>query len=133
MKAFNLTELVNVLLDYSDFYTKRCIDVGNNRNLILFKNQKSKYYINKYMNINFNDIQKIYDDSYLVPSEKEPEKSYMINSLLGLCEYPVGRTEAPCKHKHAVAIKYKTFSFDHIPEQNPEMRAFYHFLGCGQT
>ena len=27
---------------------------------------------------------------------------------------------------------FNTLTFDHIPEQNPQMRAFYYYLGCGR-
>ena len=42
LKAFNLTDLVNICLDDSKLYTRRCVDVGHNRNYHLFSNQKSR-------------------------------------------------------------------------------------------
>ena len=43
VKAYNLTDLVDICLDDSRLYTRRCVDVGHNRNYHLFSNQKSRY------------------------------------------------------------------------------------------
>ena len=43
-KAFDLVELLDVVLDDSVYYRKRLLDIGNNR-LGAFKNSKSRYNI----------------------------------------------------------------------------------------
>ena len=37
----------------------------------------------------------------------------------------------PCKHKQAVAEQFKSISADLIPENDPRIRAFYHYLATG--
>ena len=51
---------------------------------------------------------------------------------IGLCECPVGLSRGPCKHKAILSKQFNLLSFDIIPTESCEMRAFYHFLGTGQ-
>jgi hypothetical protein len=49
----------------------------------------------------------------------------------GSCECIKGSLKGPCKHKASVAKEYKVKNFEILPEDNQEMRSFYHFLGTG--
>ena len=46
LKAYNLTDLVDICMDDSKLYSRRCIDVSHNRNYHLFTYQKSRYIYN---------------------------------------------------------------------------------------
>ena len=130
LKAYNITELVDICLDDSKLYSRRCVDVSHNRNYHLFTNQKSKYlYKNNKM-----DSKQIIQQSrtqFIVPSETIQDKLYKVDIESGLCECFRGFLKGPCKHKAAVVKKYKMKNFDVLPEDNEKMRAFYHFIGTG--
>ena len=49
----------------------------------------------------------------------------------GSCECIKGSLKGPCKHKASIAKEYKVKNFEILPEDNQEMRSFYHFLGTG--
>ena len=46
LKAYNLADLVDICMDDSKLYSRRCVDVSHNRNYHLFTNQKSRYIYN---------------------------------------------------------------------------------------
>ena len=106
VKAFNLADLLDIILDDSDHYVKRCIDIGNNRTAEL-QNQKSCY-LHKKCNIVDKIIvpEKGLPNSFPVPSETVNGKNYEVNMDLGLCECPMGILPGTCKHKHAVAANF---------------------------
>ena len=133
IKAYNFPDLLDIVLDDSIYYVNRCIDVGNNRTS-QFQYQKSRYF-GKRTNIDTEKILEIDTDSnrYLVPSEDTIGKYYEVNMDLGLCECPQGMLKGPCKHKHVLAEKYQLASTDVIPNHSPHLRAFYHFLGTGES
>ena len=54
IRAYNLPDLLETILDDSDYYVQRCVDVGNNRTSKLV-NQKSKYLFSKTITILFQD------------------------------------------------------------------------------
>ena len=130
LKAYNLTDLVDICLDDSRLYTRRCVDVGHNRNYHLFTNQKSRY-IFKDTDIDTLQIIQLTQTEYLVPSETIPDKLYRVDIGAGLCECMAGALKGPCKHKSIVANKFKMKNFEILPKHNAKMRAFYHFLGTG--
>ena len=49
VKAYNLPDLLDIILDDSVYYVNRCIDVGNNRTS-QFQYQKSRYMPKKHHN-----------------------------------------------------------------------------------
>ena len=118
------------MLDDSDYYVQRCIDVGNNRTSKLI-NQKSKYLFSK-TNIDVSRIKVLGDNTYHFPSENEQDTYYFVDMEIGLSECPVGLSRGPCKHKHVLTKECNLISFDTIPTESCEMRSFYHFLGTGQ-
>ena len=130
IRAYNLPDLLETVLDDSDYYVQRCIDLGNNRTSKLI-NQKSKYLFSK-TNIDVSRIKVLGDNTYHVPSENEQDTYYFVDMEIGLCECPVGLSRGPCKHKHVLTKEFNLISFDTIPTESCEMRSFYHFLGTGQ-
>ena len=73
LNAYNLTELVDVCLDDSTLYSRRCLDVSHNCNYHLFTNQKSRY-IFKSININQSLIIQLSETQLMVPSENSEDK-----------------------------------------------------------
>ena len=130
LKAYNLTDLVDIILDDSKLYSRRCIDVSHNRNYHLFTYQKSKYIFNE-SRIELDEIIQLSETQYLVPSETVEDKLYQVDMESGLCECFQGFLKGPCKHKASVAKKYKVKNFDILPHENEKMRSFYYFLGTG--
>ena len=130
MKAYNLTDLVDICLDDSTLYSRRCLDVSHNRNYHLFTNQKSRYIFNN-INIDQGQIIQLSETQFLVPSENTEDKLYNVDMETGLCECFQGFLKGPCKHKAAVEKKYKVKIFDVLPHENEIMRAMYYFLGTG--
>ena len=130
LKAYNLTDLVEICLDDSKLYTRRCMDVSHNRNYHLFTNQKCRYLFNE-IKIKTEQIMQLSGTKFLVPSETIEDKLYRVDMETGLCECFQGFLKGPCKHKAAVAKKYKVKNFDVLPQENEKMRSFYYFLGTG--
>ena len=132
LKAYNLADLLDICLDDSVLYSRRCLDVSHNRNYHLFTNQKSKYLFNqKKTNINPESIIQLSAAEFLVPSETIADTLYRVDIEAGLCECPQGFLKGPCKHKGIVSHTFKLRNFETLPQQNEKMRAFYYFLGTG--
>ena len=132
VKAYNLPDLLEIVLDDSAYYVQRCIDIGNNR-VSQIKNQRSRYRLKK-CNIDRSKIVSLDNgvpNSYLVPSERIEGKMYEVNMDLGVCQCEIGKLRGPCKHKQIVADHFKIACSDLLPENDPKVRAFYHFLATG--
>lgn len=78
IRAYNLTDLLGICLDDSVLYTRRCVDVGHNRNYHLFSNQKSKYLFKKTV-LDPSQIIQLTSSEFLVPSESVEDTSYRVN------------------------------------------------------
>ena len=78
LKAHTLVDIVDICLDDSKLYSRRCVDVSHNRNYHLFTNQKSRYLKQK-DNIDDESIIKLSDTKYKVPSEALEDKLYNID------------------------------------------------------
>ena len=80
-----------MILDDSEYYVNRCIDIRNNR-MESFTNQNSRY-LPKNSCIDSKQIVVVKDglpNSYLAPSEGTKDLFYEVNMDLGLCECPMG-------------------------------------------
>lgn len=132
IRSFNLADMLSLVMDRSEWYANKAIDAGNNRIEIWLKNCHSKYA----MKIPDIDPQKIVQVTpkhiFLVPSEKDPDVSYMVDMVSRLCSCPQGRLTGPCKHKFIVAKSKDVPSFDVIPTNSPKMRQLYMYIGTGQ-
>ena len=103
VKAYNLPDFLDIVLDDSVYYVQR-IDMVNNR-VSQIQNQNSRY-LSKKCNIDPTKIVASDGDvpnSYLVPSERIEGKMHEVNMDLGLCECSSGMLRGPCKHKQIVA------------------------------
>ena len=71
VKAYNLLDLLDIVLDNSINYVQRCIDIGNNR-ISQLQNQRSRH-LSKKCKIDRNKIAVLHNgvpNSYLDPSER---------------------------------------------------------------
>ena len=133
LRAFNLTDMLSLVMDRSDWYVNKTVDAANNRIEMWLKNCHSKY-IMKVPNINPDQISQVSppEHIYLVPSESDPNLTYLVDMNSRLCSCPQGRLTGPCKHKEVVAKSRNLPSFDIIPTYSPLMRQTYMFIGTGQ-
>ena len=131
-KAYNLTDLLSILLDESEFYSNKCVDTANNRIESWLKNSHSKY-ITNLPNIEPNDIVHVAGHTYLVPSESDPDTSYLVDMAMRLCSCPMGKLRGPCKHKYIVSVSKMVPSFDVLPTQQPAMRQLFMYIGTGKN
>ena len=131
VRTFNLPELLSVICDDSKIFQKKLIDIGHNRDTAQ-KQSKSKY-LGKKSNISKELIVDIGGEKYMVPSETDEDKWYMLDMRSGFCQCPAGTSCAPCKHKAAVADHFGKASFTVTPTSDPCQRALYHFIAMGRT
>ena len=125
-KAYNLPDLLDILLDDSEYYKKRLLDIGNGR-FDAIKNSKSRY-VGKESSITEDKISDIGESNFIVESESDENTSYYVNMITGYCECKAGKNCGPCKHKKAIA-KYKGIAeFSVLPELDAKMRAMYHYI-----
>ena len=66
LKAYNLTDLVDICMDDSKLYSQHCIDVSHNRNYHLFTNQKSRNIYND-LKIKQEQIIQLSETKFLAP------------------------------------------------------------------
>ena len=130
-RAYNLLDLLQIVMDDSQYQARRCIDMANNVLTSRLLNQKSRY-LSKKTSIDHTKIMRIDETSFLVPSETRKDVFYTVNLALRLCECYMGRLKGPCKHKSIVSETQNIPSFDVVPTQNPEMRAIFMYLGTGK-
>ena len=129
-RAYNLLDLLKIVMDDSQYHARRCIDMANNTLTSRLINQKSRYVTQK-SSIDVLKIEKIDEFTFSVPSETVKEKFYTVDINLRLCTCYMGQLKGPCKHKAIVASTQNLPSFDVVPTENPEMRALYMYLGTG--
>ena len=120
-KAYNLCDLLSLLLDNSEFYQNKCVDTGNNVLESWLRNCHSKYVVSKQPNIDPDKIEQVGANSYLVPSKTQTDISYLVDMDIRHCSCPVGMLRGPCKHKNIVSVSKNVPSFDVLPTTNPNM------------
>ena len=133
-KAYNLFELCEILLnENSNYYTERCIAIGNNR-FTEIHCQKSRY---KTGEITLRKDQVIEIDKelgyYMVESQREEGTVYFVDQKSGYCQCEKGKLRGPCPHKHCVQFYYGVAEFSSIPEFDPSARAKFHWIGTGKV
>ena len=131
-KAYNLCDLLSLLLDNSEFYQNKCVDCANNVLESWLRNCHSKYVVTKQPDIDLAMIQQVGPASYLVPSETQPDVSYLVDMDIRHCTCPAGGLRGPCKHKYVVSVNKNIASFDALPTTNPAMRKCFVKLGTGK-
>ena len=129
-RAYNLTDMVQTVIDSSEGYSMRCVDAANHTLHQRLKNQNSQYLIKK-TKIDPPQIKQVDKESFEVPSETKTDVVYHVNLRLRLCTCPRGQLKGPCKHKSLVSSTFDLPNYDAVPE-SPEMRASFMYLGTGK-
>ena len=129
-RAYNLTDMVQIVVDSSEGYSMRCVDAANQTLHQRLKNQNSQYLIKK-TKIDPKLIKQVDKESFEVPSETKTDIVYHVNLRLRLCTCPKGQLKGPCKHKSLVSSTFELPNYDAVPE-SPEMRASFMYLGTGK-
>ncbi|PKK58339.1 hypothetical protein RhiirC2_796476 [Rhizophagus irregularis] len=70
-------------------------------------------------------------NEFLVPSTKNNELIYVVNSEIGVCTCPIGMSGTPCKHQGAVSMKFHISIFNFIPSLTPDDRMIYAYIALG--
>ena len=131
LKAFNIVDMLSLVLDKSEFYAHKCVDAANNVIKSWLRNCHSRY-VFKTPNIDPDKIEQISPNCYLVPSESSEHVSYIVDMKMRTCSCPQGRLCGPCKHKNVLSHSRNIPSFDVIPEASPQMRKLFMFIGTGK-
>jgi len=106
-KAYNTTSLVDFTVnDLERYYIRRLRMFANSRNpsaqLLLEKQIRKSLYVDDICKIKV-----ITENLYMVPSSKDPNTYYDVNSTVGLCSCLDGRYGKFCKHQAAVFAYFK--------------------------
>ena len=130
-KCFNIPELLSVVMDHSERYKHKLIDLGCNRTAQLRYN--NSHYRDIHSKINDSQIIDLGQGIFLVESESTHDRVYRVNMITGLCQCPKGLNCGPCKHKSAVARIRSQAEFSVLPLNDPHMKALWHYIAIGQT
>ena len=130
-QCYNLPELLDVILDGSDHFAKRLIDIGNGR-FSAFGFQQSRYK-ERETTLTAEQVVEICKEEgiYIVSSQSNPDVFYSLCMKTGYCECPAGKTCSPCVHKSAVSKYYNTAEFCVVPETDANMKALLHYVATG--
>ena len=129
-KAYNLVELLQILLDDSELLKNKLVMVGTGR-LSALNTAKSKYNPTE-SKIRKDQIIEICSGYYLVESQSTEDKFYTVNFVSGLCECKIGSSKGPCPHKMAITYHFGVSEFNYLPKNDPKQQAMYHFLALGE-
>ena len=129
-RAYNLPDMVRIVIESSEGYSMRCVDAANQSLKQQLKNQKSRYIVKK-TQIDPLEIKQVGEDTYEVPSETKNDVKYHVNLNLRLCSCPRGQQRGPCKHKSLVSSNFNLPNFDEIPTTK-EMKSLFMYLGTGR-
>ena len=113
-KAYNLPDLLDIILDDSVYYMKRLLDIENAR-FGAFRNTKTRYLTKKTINIRKDQIFEIGESIFIVESENNPDIYYHIDMKSGFCECKAGLNCGPCKHKSAISKHMGMAEFTVLP------------------
>lgn len=108
LKAYNVISLIDTTsTTLEDYYRRKLLNFANfhNRSSLLFfrKNMKKTTYLKE------EDIVRINEYLFLVPSEKNQNESYTVDSQVGSCSCPIGKYGNFCKHQAAVYQHFDVF------------------------
>ena len=132
LKAHNVVDFLEIVLDKSDYYMNRCVDAATNTLNASLKNQQSRY-LPKESSIDSSKIIELDSENFLVPSETKDDTLYEVNIARRECSCFLGRVKGPCKHKNAVAELKNVENFDVAPIGNARMRSIFMYLGTGKN
>ncbi|KAJ8018274.1 hypothetical protein HOLleu_43823 [Holothuria leucospilota] len=130
LRAFNICQLTDFILTrLEDYYIRRLMDVANNR--LSGYSTTSRFYPD-HKDVNLESIKKIADNEYMVQSS-HGDVSYNVNTELGTCLCPVGRSGAPCKHQAAVINKFSLSSLNFLPVKSAKIRKIFYAIAIGSS
>ena len=128
-KAYNVVELLDIVLNDSEHFQNRLIDIGNGR-FSAFGFSQSKYKL-KETTLKEHQVIETSPGHFSVDSQTKPDVCYAVNMVTGYCECLAGRQLGPCVHKSAITKYNNCAEFNVIPETDGKMRALYHYIGLG--
>ena len=70
---------------------------------------------------------------YKVPSESQSDVSYVVDTFLGICECPVGKSGAPCKHQFVLWTSTQCPNPNFLPFFNREERMKFAEIAIGKA
>ncbi|XP_071488208.1 uncharacterized protein [Diadema antillarum] len=100
-KGFSFTQLVRFLASsFPDRYQQRILDAANGRpdNDVITPRYKLKG-----KSFSKDNIRQVTVTDYAVTSGTKDDREYMVNTTVGHCTCPAGKTGSHCKHQAAVA------------------------------
>lgn len=130
-QAFNPVQIFQfIITNMERFYERRLLAIAHRHpgNLSIAK----RFLCPGWESINADAIQKTATGEFLVPSTKNINLLYVVNSEIGVCSCPVGMSGAPCKHQGAVSVKYHVSMFNFIPSLSPYDRMIYAYIALGK-
>ncbi|ELT91018.1 hypothetical protein CAPTEDRAFT_223758 [Capitella teleta] len=128
-KAFNVPQLLAFLTTrMEDYYTRRLIDVANNRMNHVLQSR----FLGTASTICGDKIVRSGNETFDDPSEKDENTSYAVDMSVGLCSCPVRSTGGPCKHQFAVVQQYNIASHNFLPTTSSILRAEMHKVATGE-
>ena len=129
-KCYNTPELLSIMMDKSEPYKQKLIELGCNQTAVLrYNNSRYNCFPSS---IQSDDIIDLGESNFIVESETNKSKQYKVNMKSGFCQCPVGKSCGPCKHKAAIAKYRGVAGLSVIPENDPCMRAFWHYIALGE-
>ena len=130
-KAFNICELLKILLeDDASYYKDKLVMVGNGR-VSQFKNN-AKYRSSQYEVIEKEKIVQISDTVFEVESSKTSETIYIVDMYADSCSCPSGRSKGLCKHKTSIAHHFGIEQFAVLPSSDAFAMCRYHYMALGR-
>ena len=84
-----MADLLDILLDESEFYQNKAVDAANNVIEGRLRNYGWKY-VMKLPNINPDDIKDLGSNCFLVPSESKDGEFYLVDMNMRTCTCQVG-------------------------------------------
>ncbi|CAG8697421.1 17913_t:CDS:2, partial [Funneliformis caledonium] len=130
-KAYNPIQIFQFIITTMErFYERRVLEIAH-RHIGHLRIAK-RFLCPNWKIINMNAIQKTcVDNEFLVPSTKDANTFYIINSEIGVCSCPVRMTGAPCKHQGAVSMKYHLSNFNFVPSLTSNDCITYAYIALG--
>ena len=131
-KAYNPIQIFQFIITTMErFYERRVLGIAH-RHVGHLRIAK-RFLCPNWETINMDAIQKTrVDNEFLVPSTKDANTFYIVNSEIGVCSCPVGMTGAPCKHQGAVSMKYHLSNFNFVPSLTSNDRITYAYIALGK-
>lgn len=128
-KIFNLVQLVDFLLSkFVDYYKRRLLDAAHNRSI---KNKMFQTIPLPSTDV-IQNIHKLNENMYLVPSENTAKLHYIVYTDVLICTCFHGNTGTMCKHINWVHMLYYSEAYyKHI--DNMETRSTFFRIATGQA